>query len=150
MMKDFFTKLGILASLVVFTATAVIYPANGDTDNNFSPWDFNQPVIKANEHHKEEGKTVSPGGAFLIGAVRFYQKHLSPVLGDRCPMYPSCSAYSIEAIKKHGFFIGIIMTGDRFIRENTEMDRSPLIWVNDEFRFYDPVNYNDFWWADAK
>ena len=65
-------------------------------------------------------------------------------------MYPTCSAYSIEAVKKHGFFIGVMMTTDRLIRENTEMDLAPLIKVSGEFRNYDSVENNDFWWAGAK
>ncbi len=38
----------------------------------------------------------------LIGFVRLYQAFLSPLLGAKCRFTPTCSAYSIEAIKKHG------------------------------------------------
>jgi uncharacterized protein YneR len=61
-------------------------------------------------------------------------------------MYPSYSAYSIQAIQKHGFFIGIMMTADRLIHEVNEMDHVPFVDGRDELRFYDPVENNDFWW----
>lgn len=38
----------------------------------------------------------------LIGFVRFYQTAISPFLGAKCRYTPTCSAYGIEAIKKHG------------------------------------------------
>ena len=36
------------------------------------------------------------------GAVRSYQKVLSPLLGSNCRYYPSCSNYTLEAIEIHG------------------------------------------------
>jgi len=36
--------------------------------------------------------------AALLGAVRFYQRAISPALPPRCRFYPSCSAYAAEAI----------------------------------------------------
>ena len=97
----------------------------------------------------EERRESTPlSRSLAIGGVRFYRHYISPVIGDRCPMYPSCSAYSIEAIKKHGFFIGIIMTADRLIHESDEMNLAPLIQIGDELRAWDPVENNDFWWAD--
>lgn len=38
----------------------------------------------------------------FIGFIRFYQGALSPFLGAKCRYTPTCSAYGIEAIKKHG------------------------------------------------
>lgn len=34
--------------------------------------------------------------------VRAYQVGLSPIFGGHCRYYPSCSAYAIEALDKHG------------------------------------------------
>lgn len=45
----------------------------------------------------------------LIGLVRGYQLLISPFLGNHCRYYPSCSAYTIEAMEKHGPFKGIWM-----------------------------------------
>ncbi len=42
----------------------------------------------------------------FIGLIRIYQLCLSPFLGANCRFYPSCSAYAIEAINKHGALKG--------------------------------------------
>ncbi|MDR5650606.1 membrane protein insertion efficiency factor YidD, partial [Staphylococcus nepalensis] len=38
----------------------------------------------------------------LIGLVRFYQKFISPLFQPSCRYRPTCSAYMIEALQKHG------------------------------------------------
>ncbi|MCK4629942.1 MAG: membrane protein insertion efficiency factor YidD [Bacteroidales bacterium] len=38
----------------------------------------------------------------LIGSVKIYQRLISPLFPSSCRYTPSCSAYSIEALKKHG------------------------------------------------
>ena len=38
----------------------------------------------------------------LVLFVRGYQVTLSPLLPAWCRYYPSCSAYAIEALEKHG------------------------------------------------
>ena len=81
------------------------------------------------------------------GVLYFYQKHLSPVDGDRCSMYPTCSGYAAEAFKKHGVPVGWIMTCDRLLRcGRDEVKRSPVLTVKGRTRCYDPVAANDFWW----
>ena len=37
-----------------------------------------------------------------------YRKVLSPFLPAACRFYPTCSAYTEEAIQKHGSFKGIV------------------------------------------
>lgn len=38
----------------------------------------------------------------LITIVRAYQVAISPLLPASCRYYPSCSAYAIEALERHG------------------------------------------------
>ncbi len=38
----------------------------------------------------------------LIGLVRGYRYLISPLLGNHCRFYPSCSHYAVEAIEIHG------------------------------------------------
>ncbi len=38
--------------------------------------------------------------------IRFYQLSISPIFGQNCRYTPTCSQYSIDAIKKHGPFYG--------------------------------------------
>jgi hypothetical protein len=44
-----------------------------------------------------------------VGAVRFYQRFLRPLsilLGARCIYFPTCSEYTLEAIRKDGLIAG--------------------------------------------
>lgn len=38
--------------------------------------------------------------------IRFYAAAISPFLGQNCRFNPTCSAYALEAIEKHGAFKG--------------------------------------------
>lgn len=38
----------------------------------------------------------------LIACIRAYQRWLSPLLGPRCRFYPSCSQYTLDAIRLYG------------------------------------------------
>jgi putative membrane protein insertion efficiency factor len=49
-------------------------------------------------------------------AIRLYQVFISPVVGGQCRFYPSCSAYTGAAIKKHGLLRGLILGGKRLLR----------------------------------
>ncbi|WP_071118856.1 membrane protein insertion efficiency factor YidD [Romboutsia timonensis] len=52
----------------------------------------------------------------LIYLVRFYQKFISPLKGPTCRFYPTCSQYSIEAIRKYGALKGIYLTIRRLLK----------------------------------
>ena len=43
---------------------------------------------------------------FLLGAIRFYQRNISPGLPPRCRFIPTCSAYALEAVEKYGALKG--------------------------------------------
>ena len=42
----------------------------------------------------------------LIKLIQGYQYLISPLFGNSCRYFPSCSDYSIEALKTYGFFKG--------------------------------------------
>jgi len=42
----------------------------------------------------------------LLGAVRFYQRAISPTRPPRCKFVPTCSQYAVEAIETHGALRG--------------------------------------------
>jgi len=54
--------------------------------------------------------------SFLAALVRGYQLLLSPMLGSSCRFTPSCSSYSIEALRRHGALAGSILTVRRIGR----------------------------------
>jgi uncharacterized protein len=43
----------------------------------------------------------------LVLPVKFYQFIISPMIGPSCRYTPTCSAYTIEALKKHGPLKGL-------------------------------------------
>jgi putative membrane protein insertion efficiency factor len=45
----------------------------------------------------------------LVSLLRAYQLLLSPMLGQNCRFYPTCSNYSIEAIRTHGAARGSLL-----------------------------------------
>jgi putative membrane protein insertion efficiency factor len=54
----------------------------------------------------------------MIGMVKIYQKVISPMFPPTCRYTPTCSAYSIEALKKYGPFKGGWLSLKRFLSCN--------------------------------
>lgn len=48
--------------------------------------------------------------------IRLYQTIISPVLPQCCRFYPSCSQYSLEAIKTYGLIQGVFKSFKRICR----------------------------------
>jgi hypothetical protein len=61
-------------------------------------------------------QAISPAARPLIFLVRFYQATLSPVLGGQCRFFPTCSEYSIEALRVHGALRGSWLSLRRLLR----------------------------------
>jgi putative membrane protein insertion efficiency factor len=54
----------------------------------------------------------------MILAVRGYQVSISPLLPASCRYHPSCSAYAIEALQRHGAVRGSWLAAKRIVRCN--------------------------------
>lgn len=54
--------------------------------------------------------------AVLIGLVKGYRLLLSPWIGSACRFTPTCSAYSLEALERHGAGAGTYLTVARIAR----------------------------------
>lgn len=55
--------------------------------------------------------------AFLLSLpIRLYRLTLSPLLPRACRFYPSCSAYALVALQKHGALKGCALTVRRLCR----------------------------------
>ncbi|MBI5068898.1 MAG: membrane protein insertion efficiency factor YidD [Deltaproteobacteria bacterium] len=52
----------------------------------------------------------------LMGVVRLYRALLSPLLPPSCRFHPSCSAYALEALTRHGAARGSWLTARRLAR----------------------------------
>lgn len=52
----------------------------------------------------------------LMGLVIAYRLLISPSLGSNCRFEPSCSAYSLQALRQHGAVTGSYLTLRRLAR----------------------------------
>lgn len=52
----------------------------------------------------------------LIFLIRGYQVVLSPLLPVSCRYFPSCSAYAVQALERHGVARGLLLTIRRLAR----------------------------------
>ena len=51
----------------------------------------------------------------LIQLIKCYKFLISPLLGQSCRYLPTCSEYSIEALKTYGFFKGLFLSIKRIL-----------------------------------
>ena len=48
--------------------------------------------------------------------IRGYRYMISPMLGNHCRFYPTCSHYALDAIEHHGALKGTWLAGARLLR----------------------------------
>jgi len=51
----------------------------------------------------------------IIKLIRTYRYLLSPLLGHSCRYLPTCSEYSIDALKNYGLFKGLYLSVKRIL-----------------------------------
>ena len=54
----------------------------------------------------------------VLAVLALYRRVISPLYGDVCAYYPSCSAYAVGAVQQHGAVKGMLMAGWRILRCN--------------------------------
>lgn len=59
-------------------------------------------------------------GAFGEIMIKFHQEVISPCDGPRSHFKPSSSQYTLDAMRRYGFYIGMTMGCDRLMRENKD------------------------------
>jgi uncharacterized protein len=63
-----------------------------------------------------DGNVPTPVAWLLIIPIMGYQRFISPLLGPRCRFAPSCSAYALEALRRHGAARGLWLAVRRLAR----------------------------------
>jgi len=53
---------------------------------------------------------------FFLLLITGYKKGISPLLGNNCRFYPTCSSYTYEAIQKYGAFKGVFLGIKRILK----------------------------------
>jgi len=130
-------QMMMIATGIMLMLTVLPFPVASEENTCLQP---EKNVIKP-------GTSVADGG-FMSSMAGLFKRHVSPIDGDRCPMYPSCSRYSQDAFHKHGLVMGWVMTCDRLLRcGRDELATTPRIITEGGTRYYDSVENNDFWWS---
>tara|TARA_B100000614_G_scaffold227176_1_gene218173 strand:+ start:323 stop:559 length:237 start_codon:yes stop_codon:yes gene_type:complete len=55
------------------------------------------------------------GTYILIKLITLYKYLVSPLIGHSCRYFPTCSEYSIEALKTYGLFKGLLLSIKRIL-----------------------------------
>lgn len=77
--------------------------------------------------------------------IALYRKQISPAIGARCSLHPSCSEYGRQALAKHGL-LGFPMIADRGFREpGVVAERARPVVINGKRRYQDPLENHDHW-----
>jgi uncharacterized protein len=102
------------------TATTSAGMAAGYGSRSRSPTGSQGP---ATDHRDATRSALEPPGGrvglvatLLIVVVRGYQRWVSPMLPPSCRFYPSCSAYAVTALARHGAVRGSALAVWRLLR----------------------------------
>lgn len=123
-----------ICGIIILLSGLMTTPAIAD---DWGPWEVS----------KQSQEQRAANGSVLQTAVQLFQKYISPVDGQRCVMYPTCSSYSLQALRKHGPLMGVFLTVDRLYHEGDPIEQQHPINKWGYIRFYDPLEKND-WWLD--
>jgi putative membrane protein insertion efficiency factor len=125
--------LVVLACCLVLGTFSVAY---GSTDKMKSPH-----VKRSLNTSGYELETSAPR-IVLLGSLRFFQRYISPVDGDRCGFFPSCSAFARQALARRGVAVGVMLTADRLMRCTVFKRPGPDYMLLPSGKLFDPIDNN--------
>jgi putative component of membrane protein insertase Oxa1/YidC/SpoIIIJ protein YidD len=88
-------------------------------------------------HRHDSGRRDSYFTVVLKFPILFYQEFISSQMKPRCYFYPSCSAFTADAIEKYGMY-GVFLGIDRIMRCNV-FSEEKYPYYGSTTRMYDPV-----------
>ncbi len=74
------------------------------------------PVTAREVRRAGTGERGSRIAARMVAAIRVYQREISPRRAPCCHFEPTCSAYAVQAIERHGAGRGAWLTARRLVR----------------------------------
>lgn len=75
--------------------------------------------------------------------IGFYQKYISGIRGQECPMYPSCSNFGLKTFSETNFASAFVMTSDRILRCGHDHNNYSLTLRNNGFKYLDYPAYDN-------
>ncbi|MDW8306761.1 MAG: membrane protein insertion efficiency factor YidD [Leptospiraceae bacterium] len=77
---------------------------------------------------KEKPHPQKPNLHLVEIPIIFFQEFLSPQDGAVCRFRPTCSAYARSALRRYGFWKGLLLSADRLVRDNpfAQTEEDPL------------------------
>ncbi|MFR0026737.1 MULTISPECIES: membrane protein insertion efficiency factor YidD [unclassified Eisenbergiella] len=54
----------------------------------------------------------------VIALIKGYRKYISPMKSTKCPYFPTCSEYGLQAVEKYGVIKGGLLAFWRIVRCN--------------------------------
>lgn len=103
------------------------------------PWGKDSELVY--KKHSKEQKCSDSLARLGIYLIRFHKEVISPADGPRSNFIPNSSQYTLDAMKKYGFFRGITYGCDRLMRENSAPWIYPLVKDSTgKIIKHDPVN----------
>jgi putative component of membrane protein insertase Oxa1/YidC/SpoIIIJ protein YidD len=75
--------------------------------------------------------------------IGFYQKYISGIRGQECPMYPSCSYYGLKTFSETNFVSAFVLTSDRLLRCGHDHNNYNLTLRNNGFKYLDYPDYTN-------
>jgi uncharacterized protein len=59
---------------------------------------------------------VTVPARLIVALVGAYRRWVSPLMGRHCRFEPTCSAYAVEAVRRHGAGPGLVLALRRIAR----------------------------------
>ncbi len=75
--------------------------------------------------------------------IGVYQKYISGIRGQECPMYPSCSNFGIKTFSETNFALAFVLTSDRLLRCGHDRNNYSLTLRSNGFKLLDYPAYDN-------
>ena len=125
-------KTYIITPLIIFNTTFCV--AQNFIEENDKVIMSVEPTQLVNSVNKKESAAND-----YIG---FYQKYISGIRGQECPMYPSCSNYGLKTFTESNFVSAFVLTSDRLLRCGHDHDNYSLTLRENGFKSLDYPAYD--------
>lgn len=77
-----------------------------------------EPPAETGHAHSSDTERPGPLAWVLLLPVHLYRLVLSPLLGQNCRYFPTCSSYAVAALTRHGALKGSLLAAWRLLRCN--------------------------------